>query len=78
VHIVELLKAFLLAIDAVRVETPLPDTIVRVAVNGGGQTQAVQHIEALGRPLRQKRVFFVNSNGGQARPLPFTLVLRNI
>ena len=50
-HIVELLKAFLLAIDAVRVETPLPDAIVRVAVNGGGQTQAVQHPAAPGMPL---------------------------
>ena len=46
VHIVQLFQAFLLAINTLGIQTALPDTIARVAVNGGRQPQAGQHLVA--------------------------------
>jgi hypothetical protein len=43
VPVVQLLQAFLLALDIKGIEAALPDTIAGVAVNGGRQAQARQH-----------------------------------
>jgi len=51
VHIVQLFQAFLLAINTIGIETALPDAIARVAVNGGRQSQAGQHLAAPGMRL---------------------------
>ena len=50
-HIVQLFQAFLLAINTLGIETALPDTIARVAVNGGRRAQAGQHPAAPGMRL---------------------------
>ena len=47
-HVVELLQALLLAIHAVRVEAAVPDTIIRVGVNGGRQMKPGEHGAAPG------------------------------
>ena len=48
VQVIQFLQPFLLAVNIEGVEATLPDSVARVAVNGGRQAQPRQHLPAPG------------------------------
>ncbi len=47
-HVVQFLQTFLLAVNVERVESALPDAVVRLVMDGGRQPQPSEHLPAPG------------------------------